>query len=184
MAADGRQGVHRLHNELVVGGGGQVGVAVLDLVLGRLDGGIRVGVEHVGEHLAHHGGRVDLGVVVGQLRGEDDLVGQTLDLFVGLHNGDLDVEGGDLVGQRVAVALERPRGRRVHGHARRADVPADAGQDDDVARVLGAELGQRRLDEVDLREEDGLELVADESARGGRRRQLLDSADDGCTVSQ
>jgi len=58
-------------------------------------------------------------------------------------------------------------------------VAADAGQDDDVPRVLGAELGQGGLDEVDLGEEDGVELVADQVARGGRCRELLDGADDG-----
>jgi len=58
-------------------------------------------------------------------------------------------------------------------------VAADAGQDDDVARVLGAELGEGGFDEVDLGEEDGVELVVYQVARGGRCRQLLDRADDG-----
>lgn len=45
---------------------------------------------------------------------------------------------------------------------------ADAGEDHYVAGVLQSELGKRGLDEVDLGEEYGLELVADEVLGNGR----------------
>ncbi len=48
----------------------------------------------------------------------------------------------------------------------------------DVASMLGSENGQRRLDEVDLREEDGFELVADEVLGAGRVGELLNGSDD------
>ncbi|GJC93562.1 U4/U6.U5 tri-snRNP-associated protein 3 [Colletotrichum higginsianum] len=164
VAADGGQGVHGLEDEAVRGGGRQLRVADLDLVrlVGVRHGGVGVHVEDVTEHVADARGRVDVGVVPGQLGCEDDLVGEGLNLLVGLDDGDLDVEGGDLVGERVAEALERPDGRGVDGHAGGADVAARAGEDHDVPRVLGAEEGKGGLDEVDLGEEDGLELVTDE----------------------
>jgi hypothetical protein len=49
-----------------------------------------------------------------------------------------------------------------------------------VAVVLGPEEGEGGLDEVDLGEEDGLELVADEILGDGAGGELLDRADDSC----
>lgn len=73
---------------------------------------------------------------------EGDLVGQDCNLFVGLDDGDLDVEGCDLVGKRVAVAFERPGRGAVHGHTGGPDVTGDAGEDYDVAGVLLPEEGE------------------------------------------
>lgn len=68
-----------------------------------------------------------LAVVLGQLRREDDFVGEQRDFFVWLDDRDFDIEGGDLIGERVAEAFEGPDGRGIHGHAWRPDVPANAG---------------------------------------------------------
>lgn len=61
---------------------------------------------------------------------------------------------------------------------RRSDVAAGAGQDHDVARMLGSELWQRGLDEIDLGKEQGLELVPGQALGGEIRRKFLDGADD------
>lgn len=55
---------------------------------------------------------------------------------------------------------------------------AGRGEDEDVAGVLLAHQGQGGLDEVDLRKEDGLELVADEVSGGGGGCELFDGADE------
>lgn len=110
------------------------------------------------------------GGIGGEGGSEDELVGEGLDLLVGLDDGDLDVERRNLVGQRVAEALKRPRCRRVHRHPGRPDVPPDARQHYDVARVLLPQHRQRCLDIVHLREEDRLELVPHQVPRRRRRR--------------
>lgn len=59
-------------------------------------------------------------------------------------------------------------------------MPADASENDDVACVLSAELGEGGFDKVDLGEEDGFKLVADEVAGPGGGGEFFYRADDSC----
>jgi hypothetical protein len=61
---------------------------------------------------------------------------------------------------------------------------ASTGENNNMAGVLAPENGQRSFDKVDLREEDGLELLADEILRYRIGRKLLYRANDSCLHSQ
>ena len=93
---------------------------------------------------------------------EYDLVRKDRYFLVWLDDCQLDVEGCDFVGERIAVSFQCPGRCAVHRHSWRPDMSTDPGEDHYVAGVFFAEERESCFDEVDLTEEDDFKLVADE----------------------
>lgn len=88
------------------------------------------------------------------------------------RRGDLDPEAGDLLGQRLRQAFERPLGRVVAAENRERGDPTDGRDLDDVTVALLAHDRDDRLGDVERAEQVDVQLCLQL-----RRSQLLDRAE-------
>jgi hypothetical protein len=101
------------------------------------------------------------GLVLLQLRCEDDLVRKDIYLFTRLQDGHLDVERSYFISQAIAIAFKRPSRGAIHGHARGTNVAVNPAQQDYMAIMLSPKQGKNGLDVVHMAEEDDFELTTD-----------------------